>query len=1019
MRTGHSVLSAPTFPAARAGVAVDRVKKLATVLFAFACGCQPTGESTLGLASMPLARASSLPLGYLSPPRSRDAAVAFDAAFAKRYETSAAPPVRLAASDGSELGLKELTATVTVEGPLAHTELHFTFTNPDARQKEGRFSITLPAGAAVGRFAMKNPDGWREARVVSREQGRQVYEAYLKRKIDPALLEQDDGNTFSARVFPITASADKELIVAYDEPVDGDYTLALAGLPPISKLAVDITVDGKTQSFDERGASPVDLVVPVGTGSRALVANKEFVARVQIPSSGAPESLESVLFLVDTSASRAPLFAQQAALVKKLSGSLPSDARIAIAVFDQGVTEVFRGAAHEAEVNGILAHGALGASDLGAALAYASKAGFARVVIVGDGAPTIGEREPAKLAAFVGHGVERVDAVKLGATVDKDVLAAIVASGARPGAILDARDSARLVRQLATALMPEREIHVEGAREVWPATTKGVAPGDPVWVSGRGTLGAIRIGEQAVSVPAATASIARVPRAVARAELAALAERRAQPKADTKKIDDRIREVALANQLVSSQTSLIVLESDEDERRMLGPQPPPAQPEPTAKVDPAQVEVVTGGYEADFGKTGGEVIAIEGRAPIIDPTDTTQGIVIDKNYLVNVPVPNRSFESSLGAAAGAQGDHMGVSFSGASSLQNHYYVDGINAHGRGGTIPPPPLARADMSNFPDPSDPAWVVRQLTDANTRYHEDERHADAPPPAPPPPPPEPVSRYATPYDGKLLDVMSSIADGKVDQAVDKAKAWQGESPGDVQAILALGEALEARGQGALAARAYGSLLDLYPNRAEVARAAGERFDRIDGARALAIDAYRRAIAERPDQASSYRLLAYALYREGRIDEAVAALDEGLKNVARVSIRQILSEDRAIVSNKTAPGLRVILTWETDANDVDLHVVDKFGDESWYSHRSIASGGTLLDDITTGFGPEMFTVGLPNAYPYTVGVQYYNRGPMGVGMGSVMIVQGDKPGDVRIEDRPFVIQVDHAFVELGRITR
>ncbi|HEY4117731.1 MAG TPA: VIT domain-containing protein, partial [Byssovorax sp.] len=670
------------------------MKKLAAVLFAFACGCQPGGESTLVLASAPSYPTPALPLGYLAPPRARDAAVAFDAAFAKRYETAAAPPVRLAASDGSELGLKSLSATVTVEGPLAHTELHFTFTNPDARQKEGRFSITLPAGAAVGRFAMKNADGWREARVVSREQGRKVYEAYLKRKIDPALLEQDDGNTFSARVFPITASADKELIVAYDEPVDGDYTLGLAGLPPVDDLQVDLVIDGKHETFRTHGESPTDLVVPVGTGTRALVSGKEFVARVQLPSTGAPESLASVLFLVDTSASRAPLFAQQAALVHKLAGSLPSDARIAIAVFDQGVTEVFRGAAHEAEVNGILAHGALGASDLGAALAYASQAGFARVVVIGDGAPTIGEREPAKLAAAVGHGIERIDAVKLGATVDRDVLGAVVGAGARPGAILDARDPARLVRQLATALMPEREIHVEGAREVWPATTRGVAPGDPVWIAGRGTLGTVRIGTQTLPVTADKASEMRVPRAVARAELAALADKRALPTADTAAIDNRIREVALANQLVSSQTSLIVLESDEDERRMLGPQPPPpaeSQPGPTAKVDPEDVQVITGGYD---GKSGGEVISIQGTMPTIDVSETTQGITIDKNYLKNIPVAGRSFEAAIGASAGAQGDHMGVSFSGASSLQNHYYVDGINTHGRGGYTPPPPLARA-------------------------------------------------------------------------------------------------------------------------------------------------------------------------------------------------------------------------------------------------------------------------------------------------------------------------------------
>lgn len=61
---------------------------------------------------------------------------------------------------------------------------------------------------------------------------------------------------------------------------------------------------------------------------------------------------------------------------------------------------------------------------------------------------------------------------------------------------------------------------------------------------------------------------------------------------------------------------------------------------------------------------GGETIKIQDTAPTIDPTSTTQGITIDKNYIKNIPVPGRTFEDTLGAAAGSQGDGVGVSFSG-------------------------------------------------------------------------------------------------------------------------------------------------------------------------------------------------------------------------------------------------------------------------------------------------------------------------------------------------------------------
>ena len=77
----------------------------------------------------------------------------------------------------------------------------------------------------------------------------------------------------------------------------------------------------------------------------------------------------------------------------------------------------------------------------------------------------------------------------------------------------------------------------------------------------------------------------------------------------------------------------------------------------------------------------GEIVKITDTAPAIDPTSTTQGITLDKNYLRNVPNPGRTFDTSLAAAAGSQGDGVGMSFSGSSSLENQYVVDGVNTTG--------------------------------------------------------------------------------------------------------------------------------------------------------------------------------------------------------------------------------------------------------------------------------------------------------------------------------------------------
>ena len=84
---------------------------------------------------------------------------------------------------------------------------------------------------------------------------------------------------------------------------------------------------------------------------------------------------------------------------------------------------------------------------------------------------------------------------------------------------------------------------------------------------------------------------------------------------------------------------------------------------------------------AKIDQTAGEEIIVNDQAPTIDPTSTTQGITLDQNYTKNIPVPGRTFESALGAAAGSQGDALGVSFSGSTSLENSYVVDGVNTTG--------------------------------------------------------------------------------------------------------------------------------------------------------------------------------------------------------------------------------------------------------------------------------------------------------------------------------------------------
>jgi len=70
----------------------------------------------------------------------------------------------------------------------------------------------------------------------------------------------------------------------------------------------------------------------------------------------------------------------------------------------------------------------------------------------------------------------------------------------------------------------------------------------------------------------------------------------------------------------------------------------------------------------------------------------------------------------------------------------------------------------------------------------------------------------------------------------------------------------------------------------------------------------------------------------------------------------------------------ITVTLTWDTDGNDVDLHVYDPQGNEAWYSDLEGIPGGSLDLDDTDGYGPETFTMEQATAGTYTVKVRYFS---------------------------------------------
>jgi hypothetical protein len=114
----------------------------------------------------------------------------------------------------------------------------------------------------------------------------------------------------------------------------------------------------------------------------------------------------------------------------------------------------------------------------------------------------------------------------------------------------------------------------------------------------------------------------------------------------------------------------------------------------------------------------------------------------------------------------------------------------------------------------------------------------------------------------------------------------------------------------------------------------------------------------------------------------------------------------------------MRIVLTWETDASDVDLHVFD--ADEHEASARSPTLpdyGGTLVADVASGYGPEVFVIDSPDAFPYRIEVHVQDRGATGLVLGRVQVLRHDGLGQLRFDDRPFAAAAGQSIVDLGKI--
>jgi len=968
-------------------------------------------------------------------------------------------PVTLTAADGTALTLRSLRVRAVVDEPLAFTELEMVFDNPEGRVLDGQLAVTMPPGARITRFARATGPNWIEAEVVPRRAPYQNLARGEPRQ-DPAMLAGAAGERFVARVDGITALEPTRVVVAYVQELRGrsePYRVALAGLPRLRELSLSLssrtpvslggepallkaTTQGQVNRYTD--ITPGRDLTLHFSGPRELGLRRDemVVARISPVPHDHPDPLDSLTVLFDTSASQAGGFEVQlqrlAQVLAAIDRHVAADIPLRVVAFDQGAEVVFEGRLSQfggESLKALRQRGALGASNLAGALRAVASRGerrYQRLLLITDGMVTAGapglEVVRAEASRLLDAGYVRVDAMVEGGLHDSAVLGALAAvSPDHPGLVLHAALSPDATAQrLIRGVVADVQIAVKGGAWVYPQRFAALQAGDDVLVyaglehGGSGESGedfavqlsgeidrefAVPLVETASPLLQDAWSGARASWLIDQASAQCATARGGLP--GERVVCEGWRRQAIEwsaeHRVVNDLTAMVMLPAAVDYERfgldrsrprsVLAVGPEGLEWRVHATPDPAVPD--SADLSAARPATAGEPYALR--------PDLRGPLAWDE------PPP----EAPLSTAAVRRDSHS-----------RHAARRDRQAEGTRRPV------REDMSIKPGSGREAEVPDK--DAGVARMGPRRS------------PEDA------YEGNFLTVMNLLADWDAKQnALDVARRWHRARPAEVMALVALGEALEANGRPEQAARAYGSLVDLYPARADMRRLAAARLERLGEPYTwLVIDSYGRAIEQRHEDPAGYRLFAFALLRAGYFKEAFESLVDGLawarSEPKTRALEPVLLADLGLVAAAwirrwpeqedyvrealrvheaelaTKPSLRFVLSWDSELADLDLHVRDGLGWHAFYRNKTLASGGRLSDDMDAGYGLEAFTIdGDAGAFPYRIEVGYYARGAT-QGAGKLEIIEHDGQGQLFFDERPFVVLKQRAYVDLGTLS-
>jgi Ca-activated chloride channel homolog len=161
---------------------------------------------------------------------------------------------------GDQLEITSHRVDVTIADQIATTKIDQTFHNPQDWVAEGTYVFPIPDGSTVDNFTMHVDGEPIEAKILTAEEARAIYDDTVRRMRDPALLEYIGRGAIQASVFPIPPGEDRRITIEYREVLTADAGLVRYVYPLNTERFSAAPLEQASVHVDVESADPVRAV---------------------------------------------------------------------------------------------------------------------------------------------------------------------------------------------------------------------------------------------------------------------------------------------------------------------------------------------------------------------------------------------------------------------------------------------------------------------------------------------------------------------------------------------------------------------------------------------------------------------------------------------------------------------------------------------------------------------------------------------------------------------------------------